>query len=270
MTKIEASFTDVNYLDILSAQDTPVHRVEPRMMLLTTLAFILAVMSFDKYALAGLVPFVLYPTVLIAAGNLPLAYLARKVLVALPFALLIGAFNPLLDRTVLVRIGSVGISGGWISFASLLLRFCLTVTAAVVLVAITGFEGFCRSLERLGAPRAFVVQLLFLYRYLFVLGAEAARMERARSLRSFGSRGRGLHAFASLLGQLLLRTLERARRIHQAMRCRGFDGELRTLQPRRIGGRDIMFFVGWTALFILLRLYDVATLAGTITLRLMR
>jgi cobalt/nickel transport system permease protein len=61
---------------------------------------------------------------------------------------------------------------------------------------------------------------------------------------------------------LLLRTLDRAARIHLAMLCRGFDGELRQLRPARIGRQEIAFTFGWSALFIALRLYNLPQLLG--------
>ena len=73
---------------------------------------------------------------------------------------------------------------GWISFASILLRFTLTVTAALTLIATTSFTGICMALEKMGCPRVFALQLLFLYRYLFVLVDEASRLIRARALRT--------------------------------------------------------------------------------------
>jgi len=48
-------------------------------------------------------------------------------------------------------------------------------------------------------------------------------MERARDLRSCGRRGTGLWVSGTLLGALLLRTLARATRIHDAMLLRGFE-----------------------------------------------
>jgi cobalt/nickel transport system permease protein len=234
MEKTGSSLLDVTYLDTLSYQDTPVHRLDPRVKVLTTLLFIVCVVSFNKYELSALLPFVIYPVVLVALGNLPLGYLVKKVLLAAPFALLIGIFNPLLDRAVLIHLGSVEISGGWVSFASIMLRFVLTVSAALILVASTGFNAVCVALEKLGAPSAFTVQLLFLYRYIFVLADEAWRMVRARSLRSFGGRGMELKVSSLMIGQLLLRTLDRAQRIHLAMRCRGFDGEIRTVRRLRL------------------------------------
>ncbi len=262
MGTIEQSLFNIGYLETLAYQDTPLHRLDPRAKLLTTMVFIIIVVSFPKYALLGLLPFILYPVALAALGNVPPLYLGKKILIAAPFAFFIGVFNPLLDRQILVQLGPVAISGGWISFASIMLRFLLTVSAALLLVAVTGFHQVCLALQRLGMPKAFVVQLLFLYRYLFVLVDEAARMVRARALRSFQGRGLQLRPYISLLGHLLLRTLDRAQRLHLAMLSRGFDGEIRQFRPLRLSGRDAGFFLGWSGFFLLLRFYNIPQILG--------
>jgi len=264
MAKIESSLFDLSYFDTLSGLDTPVHHLDPRVKVITTMLFIVAVVSFDKYEISSLIPFVLYPVALLAVGNLPLGYLLSKVLLAAPFAVFVGIFNPFFDRTILVHLGPVGVSGGWISFASILIRFVLTVSAALILVASTGIHGVCQALDKLGVPRSFTVQLLFLYRYLFVLVDEASRMTRARALRSFGTRGTGLQVFGSMIGQLLLRTLDRAQRIHAAMLCRGFDGEIHPFRPLKIRTGDVLFAVGWSAAFLFLHIYDVPAWLGTV------
>ena len=154
MANIESSLLNIGDLETLSYQQTPVHRLDPRVKLLTTLAFIIAVVSFGKYEITALIPFVIYPVALIAVGNLPPGYLARKILLAAPFAFFIGIFNPWLDRAVLVHLGPLAISGGWVSFASIMIRFMLTVSAALILIAATGLNAVCLGLEKLGAPLA--------------------------------------------------------------------------------------------------------------------
>ncbi|HBD09304.1 MAG TPA: cobalt ECF transporter T component CbiQ [Syntrophobacteraceae bacterium] len=270
MATIESSFLDITYLDTLSYQDTPVHRLDPRVKVLATLLYIVCILSFNKYELSALIPFVIYLVVLVALGNLPMAYLLKKVMLAAPFAFFIGIFNPLLDRAVLMHLGPIEISGGWVSFASIMIRFVLTVSAALILIASTGFNAVCMALGKMGAPSSFAVQLLFLYRYIFVLTDEALRMVRARSLRSFGGKGLGLRVFSYMIGQLLLRTLDRAQRIHLAMRCRGFDGEIRMVRPLKICGRDVAFLLGCSALFFLMRLYDIPQWMGHTVTELMR
>lgn len=266
MAKIETSFFDIGYLDILASRESAVHRLDPRTKVLTTLVFIVCVISFGKYEISGLMPFLLYPWVLMTLGNIPPRFVIGKTLLAAPFAFCIGIFNPLMDRAVLVHLGPVVISGGWISFASIMLRFALTASAALVLVGVTGFNAVCMAVDRLGVPRIFTVQLLFLYRYIFVLADEAARVSRARSLRACGSRGLGIGVFTSMIGQMLLRTLDRAKRIHQAMHCRGFDGEIRILRPLKADGRDLVFFLGWSAFFVCMRLWNASQILGSLVL----
>jgi cobalt/nickel transport system permease protein len=229
---------------------------------LTTLVFIVCVVSFGKYDISGLLPFLVYPLFLVVLGDLPLAYLLRKVILAAPFAVLIGIFNPLFDQDVLFRVGSVEISGGWVSFFSILLRFMMTVGAALILIASTGYHAVCMALEKMGVPQVFVVQLLFLYRYLFVLVDEASRMVRARSLRSFQGKGLGMRVFGSMAGHLLLRTMDRAQRIHLAMLCRGFDGNIRPFHPLKVRAWEVLFLLGWSALFVFMRYYNVPRFVG--------
>jgi cobalt/nickel transport system permease protein len=262
MGTIENSILNIGYLETLSYQASPIHRLDPRVKLLTTMIFIVTVVSFPKYAIGSLLPFILYPVALVALGNVPVGYLLKKLLIAAPFAFFIGIFNPLLDRQVMAHLGPLAISGGWVSFASIMLRFFLTVSAALLLVAVTGFYQVCAALERLGLPRVCAVQLLFLYRYLFVLGDEALRMVRARALRSFQGRGLGFQTYTSMLGHLLLRTLDRAQRLHLAMLSRGFDGEIRLLQPLHLHGRDVGFLLVWVGFFLSFRLYNIPQSLG--------
>ena len=270
MASIDSAFFDIGALDTLAQGDTPVHRLDPRAKVLTSLVFIVCVASFDKYALAALLPFCLYPLALVGSARLPLGFLLKKLLMVAPFAFFIGIFNPLFDHRVLLQLGPLAVTGGWISFLSILLRFTLTIGTALVLIATTSFPGVCMALEGLGAPRVFAVQLLLLYRYIFVLINETARMVRARALRSFKGRGLGMKIFGTMVGQLLLRTVDRAQRIHLAMLCRGFDGEIRLSRRLHIGRAEVLFTLGWSTLFLLFRLVNVPQLLGTWVTELLR
>jgi cobalt/nickel transport system permease protein len=183
--------------------------------------------------------------------------------------LAVGIFNPVFDREIMLQIGSFGVSGGWISFASILTRSVLTVGAAFILIGVTGFTPVCQALESMGMPKVFAVQLLFLYRYIFVLAEESGRASRARELRSCGKKGLGISSFSSMVGHLLLRTWGRAERIHRAMLARGFTGEFHTTRQSHFGAAEIRFVLGWSTLFIFLRLQNVSQLLGSLITRLM-
>jgi cobalt/nickel transport system permease protein len=245
--------------------DSAVHRIDARAKVIATLVFVVCVMSFGRYEIARLLPYFAFPIVIIMLAQLPAALLLRKTLLVLPVALLIGLPNPLFDRDMLLQVGGVGISGGWVSMLSIVLRALLAAAASVVLVAVTGFPAICGALERLGMPRPLAVQLLFLYRYLGVLGEEALRMEYAYDLRSNG-RSLSIGHYGSVAGRLLMRTWGRAERIYLAMRARGFTGDFVTGVPVRFGATEWLFVVVWCALFVVLRTQDVAQRLGTAVL----
>ena len=255
------SFVDASRLDRHAYLDSVIHRFDPRAKVLATLVFIVTVVSFDKYTIGPLLPFLAFPVVLAVLGFVPFGLIARRFALAFPFILLIGVFNPLLDRTVMVQIGSVGFSGGWISFTSILLRGLLCVTAGIVLIATTSVPRVAEALGALRLPRALVVQLLLLYRYLFVLMAEAGRMRRARALRG-GTAKASVRDAISMLTTLLLRTVDRSEAIWRAMVARGFEGELRS--PRRLRWRfsDTMFLVLVSAVCITLRMHPITDWLG--------
>ncbi|MEM5795532.1 MAG: cobalt ECF transporter T component CbiQ [Bacillota bacterium] len=266
MLKIESNWLDLRHLDDLAAQKTMIHQLDPRIKLITTLLFIIVVTSYGKYEITGLIPFVFFPFVLILLGNLPWSHLLKRLLLVSPFVLFVGIFNPLFDQTPLLRIHSLVITGGWVSFLSLTLRLALTVTAALILVATTGIDALCTALLRLGVPRVIVTQVLFMYRYLHVLLDEFIRLTQAYSLRSFHGEGLRFRAWGSLVGQLLIRTIDRAQRIYQAMLCRGFDGEIRLLRPGKIAVAETVYVTGWTAFFLIARFINIPQALGKVFL----
>jgi cobalt/nickel transport system permease protein len=270
MNKLGKNLVDIGYMDTLAAGDSPLHRLDPRAKILTTLLFLVAVVSFNKYEISALVPFFSYPVFLILAGELPAGYLAGKILVVAPFAVLVGILNPVLDRHILFHLGSFGIAGGWVSFLSILMRFILTVSAALVLLALTGINAICEALIRTGVPKPFVIQLLFLNRYIFELTGEAERMSRARSLRSLGRGTMSFRVFIQIIGHLLLRTLDRAERVYRAMLCRGFDGRIRVVRFLKIGRREIAFALIWTSLFAVFRSINIPVKLGSVILEILK
>ena len=143
-----------------------------------------------------------------------------------------------------------------------LLRFVLCAGAALILLSVTGINNVCHALERLGAPKVFTVQLFFLYRYLFLLMEEGFQMVRARMTRSFGDRGLSANVYCELIGQLLIRSLDRAHRIYNAMQSRGFSGSVHVMRRTKVRRVDLMWAVFLMLLFVILRLNNLPRILG--------
>lgn len=255
-------YMEIGTMDELGRMDSPIHRLDARAQLVTTFGFILVVMSYSRYEVAALMPLFIYPVILAVMGRLPVMCLFQKIAIAAPFALFVGIFNPWLDHHVEAMIGPYPVTGGWLSFVSIMLRFVLTAGAAIILVACTGIHRLCEGAARMGVPRVFVVQLMFLYRYFFVIGDEGNRMARGVRMRATGTRALGLRMYGMLVGQMLIRAMDRAQRIYRTMVARGFEGEIHVLQPVRWGWRETGFVMGWLIYFLGARVCNLSGLLG--------
>jgi cobalt/nickel transport system permease protein len=170
-----------------------------------------------------------YPVLMLTISGIPLRPVLFRSLAALPFALAIGIGNIFYDRASAFMIGSVTITGGMISCVSLFFKTLLSVSAVMILSATTPFVSLCAVLVRAGMPKLLALQFLMTRRYIAVLAGESSAMLTAYRLRSRrSSKGVKLRDAGSFLGQLLLRSFDRADRVYNAMRLRGFDGVYRS------------------------------------------
>ncbi|NHZ84804.1 MAG: cobalt ECF transporter T component CbiQ [Planctomycetia bacterium] len=258
---------EIHALDVLAHGNSWIHRIDARIKLLVTVVFVLSVMSMNRYDIIALFPFFIYVVAIIAIGRLPVLSLIKKALIMSPFAIMIGVFNPFFDKVPHLNIYGLNITGGWISFISIILRFFLTVEAGLILVSVTGMYRICNALRQLGLPEVFVTQILFLYRYLFVLIEEGTGMIRAKELRVFKKSQNNLKLFGRIAGSLLLRTFNRAQRIYQAMVARGYKGKINMIENSKINSVDVIYGLGWIMFFIAVRFYNIPELMGSTVLR---
>jgi cobalt/nickel transport system permease protein len=217
------------------------HRLEARTKLLIALGFIFAatLTPAGRWEVLGILAILLMAG--IALGRLSPLLVLRRSALALPFVL---AALPLLFTREGDSIFTIPVlawhwtatDAGLEAVLTILLRSWLSVSAAVILTATTPATDLLRALQGLHAPRVVVATVSFMYRYVFVIGEEAQRLMRARECRSAvvgegsgGSLHWRTHVLGNMVGSLFLRSYERAERIYEAMRSRGYDGELRSL-----------------------------------------
>ena len=169
---------------------SPLHRVDARAKLLLTVVYLVTMLSMPLEAFSGLLLYAVYPILAAQAAGLRYGDLFRRSLVVLPFVALVGLFNILYYRETVFTVGPVAVTRGWIDFLSILLRGLLSVQALLLLILTTGYYRLCRNMQRMGLPSVFASQLLFVYRYLYVLTEEALEMSMAR-LPTTGKRSTG-------------------------------------------------------------------------------
>lgn len=256
------SCSAIKRLDLLGYGESWIHRRDSRAKLLAAFVFLICVASFPKYDVSALMPFFALLVVWGAIGEVPFELVFGIMVVIAPFAILLGAFNPFFDRHTAMMIGSVSVSGGVLSFFSILLRFVLSAGIVLLLVATTSMPRVFNALLLLRFPRVLVLQLDFLYRYLFVLIDEGKDLNYARNLRDPAHRLPSISTASKLLSVLLFRSIERARRVYFSMQARGFAGEVPTLHEEVFSRNDFVFLILFSSLCVAARILPLSTWLG--------
>jgi cobalt/nickel transport system permease protein len=108
-------------------------------------------------------------------------------------------------------------------FLSALIKSNLCILAMILLTFTTPFYEILEALRRIRFPALMLTTLALMYRYLPVLGEESRRMQRARASRTFDQSYRlQWKSLIAIVGQLFIRSVERAERIYLAMCARGW------------------------------------------------
>ena len=143
----------------------------------------------------------------------------------------------------------------------------LCLMASFLLMATTPIDCLCAALRRLHVPTMIVTLLLLTYRYVGVMTQELAVMTDAYHLRAPGQKGIHVSAWGSFLGQLLLRSMDRAQELYSSMLLRGYHEHFHYADIPRFSPRDGLYTLGCTAVFLLLRFVPLAQAVGSLFVR---
>lgn len=267
MDKLSQAQSELREMDALAAEDSPIHRLHPLCKLLVTVAYIATVVSFPKYDFTGLVVMVLYPVFLFQAALIPVGTCFYKLRVVLPLVCAVGLVNPFLDKMPLLQFGNLTVTGGMVSMVTLMLKGVFSLMASFLLIATTPIDSLCAALRRLHVSSLLTTLLLLTYRYIGVMLEEVAIMTEGYKLRAPGQKGIHISAWGSFLGQLLLRSMDRAQELFDSMQLRGFRGEFfyANVPPCKFSG--ILYTIACVGMFLLARLIPITSALGNLFVR---
>jgi cobalt/nickel transport system permease protein len=260
MANIKSKIQEIYSLEQLSGRKSVVHARHPLVTLISAFVYIILVVSFNRYEFGRLIPFIFYPVVLMALSETPWSTVLKRVAITIPFCLLAGISNVILDRETAFMLGLIPISIGVVSFFSILFRTFLCVTAVLILVAVTPFNKLSNQLRRMHVPGIFVTLFEMIYRYIGVLLDEASTMYTAYMLRSTEHKGLKMRHMGSFVGQLLIRSYDRAERVYSAMKCRGYTSFDIGNRSTPLVVADWIYLAATCLPFILLRVFNITAL----------
>ena len=198
-----------HFSDTYSHLESPIHRLPASFKvaaaLLIVITLVIAPPSPITFCVAGF-----FLIMVAAASNVPGIFIVKRLIFLEPFVLgvaVLTLFQP----------------HGGIKFLIVTTRSTLCIATLVLLSNTTAFSDILDVLKRAKVPGLMITTIALMYRYLFVLKDESARMRSARACRTFTrSHRHRWHTLATVLGQLFVRSVARAERIYSAMCARGW------------------------------------------------
>ncbi len=255
------------HIDKFAYQDSPIHRLDPRAKLAVTLFGTLAIASLPRFSPDLAFYTWLGPFALLVLGRIPLRFAAKHIAWTLPFVLVLALTSLWYDKTpTTILFGPLLWQStlGWLKCLTLTAKFIGSMLALIALISTTRFSDLLMVLQRWHVPEILVIQLGFLYRYIFVLIDKAHHTVRARTTRTLKRLApkQELRIGTAMIGSVLIQSLDTSTRITQAMQARGFVGQWHS--PKQFDmKRGDWLFLGLATLYIGMLMY-LSHLVGSV------
>jgi cobalt/nickel transport system permease protein len=222
---------------------TIMHRLDPRPRIVTTLVFAVFIALSGRYrTLCGGLA---VGALLALLARLPVRPLTKRLLRVNGFMLLLVLLLPLSSPGApLFAVFHLPFSREGLRMAmAIALKANAMVLAFTALLGTVELTALGHAFQHLRVPDKLIHLFLFTLRYLDVLHHAYLGLLRAMKARAFRPR-MNLHtyrSYGSLMAMLLVRSIERAERVMDAMKCRGFKGRFLTYRHVAFHRRDAVF-----------------------------
>ncbi len=217
------------------------HRLDPRVKIVAAALFSCVTSVSVHWRAVGLA--LATAVILVCLAKPTLQKVLRRLLLANVFILCLWLFLPFsYPGTPLFSLGPfVATVAGVAAAALITIKANAILLAFIALIATMPVATLGHALRCLAVPEKLVYLLLFTYRYIHVMEQEYHRLHDAVVIRGFQPKTdrHTYKTYAYLVGMLLVRSLARADRVHDAMLCRGFRGRFYALHPFFITFKDI-------------------------------
>lgn len=229
--------------EYLADGNTLLHRLEPKAKIVSCMLFVPAAATTKSYFVA--LGFIILALILATIARLPFGKALKRLVLVNTFTLFLVITLPLTFGGEQFNLFS------WLTLSREGVRTALLIAlktnailiAIMALLNTSTIAALGHGLEKLGFPSLLCHLLLFSYRYIFVIEQEYRRLLRAAKMRCF-SPATTLHTYRTygyLFGMTLVKSWDQARRVHQAMILRGFNGRFISLSTGSMQPRDYLF-----------------------------
>ena len=242
MGDISKAISNIRKIDELGDKYTMIHKIDSSIKIIVTIIYVIKVLSIKQFIISDIISIVLYPLILFKFGKVPVKFILKKVLFIVPLILGLSVINLIID-----------FSYSEIYFSVLLIFKCIfTLIGALLLMVTTGINNLAFGLKKLKIPNILIMQILMLHRYIILMMEECYRVKSAYELRTLGEKSMTMKDYGRIIGQMLLKTIDRSEKVYEAMKLRGFDGDLYINSNKKAGFIDFSYLITFSVILIFL------------------
>jgi len=222
-----------------------IHRIDPRFRVTAALFYSFSVaLCYEFQPLISAFAVSLASVFLSGVG---LKNVFKRLIIVNGFILLFWIILPLTYKgNIVYSLGPINVYLAGIVFAAkITIKSNAILLVLISFIATMTFATLGHSLSRLKIPEKLVFLLMITYRYIFVIQQEYEKIIRSIKIRGFKPKTT-LHTyktFAYVIGMLLIKASERADRVYNAMRCRGFKGKYYSLTDFKADTKSWVFAI---------------------------
>lgn len=230
-----------------SEGNTFIHQLDPRVRLLSAFLFSIVISVSNQVIPVGSA--LIITLLFLAISKLPLKMVLLRLLFANLFIFLFWFFIPFtMKGEILFHVGPLTLSKEGLYYCVLItLKSNAILITLITLTATMPVFTLGRAMSSLGVPSKIVNLFIFTYRYIHAILLEYKRLKEAMEIRGFLPKT-NIHTYRSysyLIGMLIVKSHDRAERVHSAMICRGFKGRFFDLTEFSLRPSDLGFFISF-------------------------
>jgi cobalt/nickel transport system permease protein len=248
----------VSELEKETDKDSILHLIDGRVKLILLL-FIIVFAVFTTQIVV-LITLEIYLILLIYISHVSFSTSFKRVLLLLPFAGFIIAFQPFIHPGNVIWTGpflGIQITDNGLMWGALLIsRLIVALTSIVLLSSISPMQEVVESFRKLGMPREFAMIFSLMIRFLFMFYDELHRIMHAQKSRNFDifnnktSYKWRMKQIGYTIAMMFLRAFERGETIYLSMVSRGYSDKSNLYKSKRKIGTVEYIVISTTVLLI--------------------
>lgn len=242
-------------IDREASKEGWLNEMHPLVKLLVTIWYICFVISFQNNMLTGILSMSLYLIICFLMADISLYKCLKRMRTVLFAFFVFGGANILFSENL--STGVTGTAGFWC-------KGVMSVFAVYILIVTTSIDDICEALRMLHIPELPVTVVMLIYRYINILIKETKRLSESYFVLSPGQKGIHVKAWGQFAGNLMLRSIDRAKRVYDSMNMAGYEWRMLSGNHKkyRPGAGSLIWLFVWMGVIAVLRIIPVFELVG--------